>query len=144
MTTHSKDKAYNCVQWQKTFGCNSKWRKDTHLLSWCAWCLSFLQRSCFFFPWTNTGRTHFGPIPHRDLHLPLLSLLISSTILIIITRTKPAYSWQGLAGSWGEDTDQKGVPFGKFSTSHIAPPALSSGLNQPRTINESWKPDLEP
>ena len=35
--------------------------------------------------------------------------LIKVIIAIIITRPKPAYGQQGLAGSWGQDTDQAGV-----------------------------------
>ena len=49
------------------------------------------------------------------------------TIFIIITRPKPAYDRQGLAGSWGQDTDEVGT-FLVFLTSHFAPAALSSDL----------------
>ena len=48
-------------------------------------------------------------------------------IIIIITRPKPAYSRQGLAGSWGQDTDEVST-FLVFLTSHFAPVALSSDL----------------
>ena len=48
-------------------------------------------------------------------------------IIIIITRPKPAYGWQGLAGSWGQDTDEVST-FLVFLTSHFAPAALSSDL----------------
>ena len=47
------------------------------------------------------------------------------TIFIIITRPKPAYGRQGLAGSWGQDTDEVST-FLVFLTSHFAPVALSS------------------
>ena len=40
-------------------------------------------------------------------------------IIIIITRPKPAYGRQGLAGSWGQDTD-KVSNFWVFLTSHFA------------------------
>ena len=46
---------------------------------------------------------------------------------IIITRPKPAYGRQGLAGSWGQDTDEVST-FLVFLTSHFAPAALSSDL----------------
>ena len=48
-------------------------------------------------------------------------------IIIIITRPKPAFGRQGLAGSWGQDTDEVST-FLVFLTSHFAPAALSSDL----------------
>jgi len=51
----------------------------------------------------------------------------NSAINIIITRPKPAYGRQGLAGSWGQDTDEVST-FLVFLTSHFAPAALSSDL----------------
>ena len=36
---------------------------------------------------------------------------------IINTRPKPAYGWQGLAGSWGQDTDQAGTFWGVLRVS---------------------------
>ena len=38
-------------------------------------------------------------------------------IIIIITRPKPAYGRQGLAGSWGQDTDQAGTFWGVLNVS---------------------------
>ena len=38
-------------------------------------------------------------------------------INIIITRPKPAYGQQGLAGSWGQDTDQAGTFWGVLNVS---------------------------
>ena len=35
-----------------------------------------------------------------------LDIMIIMIIIIIITRPKPAYGRQGLAGSWGQDTDE--------------------------------------
>merc|ERR1711874_909669 len=52
---------------------------------------------------------------------------ITLTIIIIITRPKPAYGRQGLAGLWGQDTDEVST-FLVFLTSHFAPAALSSDL----------------
>ena len=60
-------------------------------------------------------------------------------IIIIITRPKPAYGRQGLAGSWGQDTDEVST-FLVFLTSHFVPAALSSDLNQPGTINDNKNP----
>ena len=37
------------------------------------------------------------------------STIVTSTTIIIITRPKPAYGLQGLAGSWGQVTDQADV-----------------------------------
>ena len=65
-------------------------------------------------------------MPARDDKVFLL-------ILIIITRPKPAYGRQGLAGSWGQNTDEVST-FLVFLTSHFAPAALSLDLNQPGTI----------
>ena len=63
---------------------------------------------------------------------------IISTI-IIITRPKPAYGRQGLAGSWGQDTDEVST-FLVFLTSHFVLAPLSSDLNQPGTINDDKNP----
>ena len=52
---------------------------------------------------------------------------IISAIIIINTRPKPAYGRQGLAGSWGQDTDEVSI-FLVFLTSHFAPAALSSDI----------------
>ena len=52
---------------------------------------------------------------------------VTTIIIIIITRPKPAYGRQGLVGSWGQDTDEVST-FLVFLTSHFAPAALSSDL----------------
>ena len=59
--------------------------------------------------------------------------MILMDMMIMNTRPKPAYGRQGLAGSWGQDTDEVST-FLVFFTSHFAPAALSSDLNQPETI----------
>ena len=64
---------------------------------------------------------------------------ITTIIIFIITRPKPAYGRQGLAGSWGQDTDKVST-FWVFLTSHFAPAALSSELNQPGTIHDDTNP----
>ena len=60
--------------------------------------------------------------------ITIIVIVITITIIIIviiITRPKPAYGRQGLAGSWGQDTDEVST-FWVFLTSHFAPLALSS------------------
>ena len=71
-----------------------------------------------------------------DLKLILILLL---NLIIIITRPKPAYGRQGLAGAWGQDTDEVST-FLVFLTSHYAPAPLSSDLSQPGTINDDKNP----
>ena len=48
-----------------------------------------------------------------------VNLNININMFIMITRPKPAYGRQGLAGSWGQDTD-KVSNFWVFLTSHFA------------------------
>ena len=59
-------------------------------------------------------------IPSWNLHATTILLIIitSTLLLLIITRPKPAYGRQGLARSWGQDTNQARI-FGVFSTSHF-------------------------
>ena len=47
------------------------------------------------------------------------TIIIAPTI-IIITRPKPAYSRQGLAGSWGQDTIQARIFWGVLNVSLCA------------------------
>ena len=54
-------------------------------------------------------------------------IMIVSIMIIMITRPKPAYGRQGLAGLWGQDTYEVST-FLVFLTSHFAPAALSSDL----------------
>ena len=56
----------------------------------------------------------------------LLSILVITVIIIIIvTRPMPAYGRQGLAVSWGQNTDEVST-FLVFLASHYEPPELSS------------------
>ena len=79
----------------------------------------------------------------------LINIIIVIIVIIIITRPKPAYGRQGLAGSLGQDTDEVST-FLVFLTSHFAPAALSSDLNQPGTVDDDKNPlgimktDLDP
>ena len=55
---------------------------------------------------------------HRHLNwIIIVILVIIVIIVIIITRPKPAYGRQGLAGSWGQDTDQAGTFRGVLNVS---------------------------
>ena len=66
-------------------------------------------------------------------------------VIIIITRPKPAYGRQGLAGSWGQNTDKVST-FLVFLTSHFAPgtimtmkihlETLKNHGNQPKTMKK--------
>ena len=57
--------------------------------------------------------------------ITIIIIIDNAVIIIIITRPRPAYDRQGLAGSWGQDTDEVST-FLVFLTSHFAPAALSS------------------
>ena len=81
-----------------------------------------------------TGEIRLGHGERMSLHLDLVKFQSESrsenplpSPIIIITRPKPAYGRQGLAGSWGQDTDEMST-FLVFLTSHFAPAALSSDL----------------
>ena len=96
---------------------------------------------------------------HRHCHNVKTMLIINianidNIIIIIITRPKPSYGWQGLAGSWGKYTVRR-VHYKVFSTSHLAPTLLSLDWillfkcgyknslvitkNQPRTVKKNIK-----
>ena len=47
----------------------------------------------------------------------MINIVIITVITIIITMPKPAYGRQGLAGSWGQDTDQAGTFWGVLNVS---------------------------
>ena len=68
-----------------------------------------------------------GPLPwvNTVIFIIIATVTIIIIIIIIITRPKPAYGRQGLAGLWGQDTDEVST-FLVFLTSHFAPAALSS------------------
>ena len=70
-----------------------------------------------------------------DHHL-LISITISS---IIVTRPKPAYSQQGLAGLWGQDTDQAGTFWGVLNISLCA---FSPQLGWRLTWNHKKRPRI--
>ena len=88
------------------------------------------------------------PLVHPNVHHNSIRPLVP-IIIIIINRPKPAYDRQGLTGLWGQDTDEVST-FLVFLTSHFAPVALSSDLNQPWTIDDNKNPleimktDLDP
>ena len=49
------------------------------------------------------------------------SLTVTFFIIIIITRPKPAYGRQGLAGLWGQDTDEVSTLWGVFNINRPVP-----------------------
>ena len=69
---------------------------------------------------------------------------------IIITRPKPAYGRQGLAGSWGQDTNQARILWGILNVSLRASGTqlgykLTLSHKKPTWNHEkTWKIDLEP
>ena len=68
----------------------------------------------------------------HHLHQPSIIVTITNTITIImVTRPKPAYGRQGLAGSWGQDTDEVSTSGAQFR------------FNQPGTINDNPPGNLE-
>ena len=67
------------------------------------------------------------PIWEAGAGLVKMHIILIIILIIITTRPKPAYGRQGLAGSWGQDTDKVST-FLVFLTSHFAPAALSSDL----------------
>ena len=101
----------------------------------------FLQ--LFYHQVKATSQIYRGPHsirPGDTEHTIIINIIITFVIMLIIiiiiiaTRPKPPSGRQGLAGSWGKDTVRQ-VHYKMFSTSHFAPTALSSDLNQP----EKWK-----
>ena len=58
-------------------------------------------------------------------------------LIIMVTRPKPAYGWQGLAGLWGKNTDQAGTFWGVLNVS-----LCTSGAQLGYKL--TWKTNLEP
>merc|ERR1711963_1305319 len=64
----------------------------------------------------------------------IITIIITIIIIIIITtRPKPAYGRQGLAGSWGQDTDQAGTFLGVLNHEN-QPETLKNYKNRPGTM----------
>ena len=49
--------------------------------------------------------------------ITIIIIIDNAVIIIIITRPKPAYGRQGLAESWGQNTDQVGTLLGVLNVS---------------------------
>ena len=66
--------------------------------------------------WRLPRRRHQG---NRGPHLAdqTTFVVMNISIIIILTRPKPAYGRQGLAGFWGQDTDQAGSFWGVLNVS---------------------------
>ena len=54
---------------------------------------------------------------HGDQVYITITITINAIAIIIITRPKPAYGRQGLAGSWGQDTNQARIFWGILNVS---------------------------
>ena len=61
-------------------------------------------------------------LSEEEVVIIILTLIIANIIIniIIITRPMPAYGWQGLARSLGQDTDQAGTFWGVINVSLCA------------------------
>ena len=102
----SNDKNLDFAKWKYFLsnGGNKFWL----LVPWCRFSvhifISWLLRLCSWQP---------HPITMFKVCLLIIILIIiiitSAITIIIITRPKPAYGLQGLAGSWGQDIDQAGT-----------------------------------
>ena len=118
----------------------SKANTPKHVCTWTKLILQHVDQFCCkwqSWPWSPTmdarpALVHQVVIIYTIIAGIIIYLVIVG-LIIIITRPKPAYGRQGLAGSWGQDTD-KVRTFLVFLTSHFAPAALSSDLNQPWSI----------
>ena len=66
--------------------------------------ISAEKNSTIIFPLPMELVGAFTDSDHGELVIIITT--ISITCIIITTRPKPAYGRQGLAGSWGQDTDQ--------------------------------------
>ena len=128
-----------------------------HHFSWLIFCLSgiifssynykHISKRFFSFPlasfcpaWRERPRSLRRDFQELVKTLPLI------IIIIIITRPKPAYGRHGLAGSWGQDTDEVNT-FLVFLTSHFSlhgfsrfPGGFSLSLMVPVWLNPSWAP----
>ena len=93
------------------------WSTEEEVSIWGRFCLN--QFSCFLLSCCTELPPSSADLSHQAFHIFIV------IIIIIITRPKPAYGRQGLAGSWGQDTDEVST-FLVFLMSHFAPAALSS------------------
>ena len=103
----------------------------------------FLFNRSFIFAAGGVGQVSHRQMAEEGVQVSaVINVIIINVIFsIIITRPKPAYGRHGLAGSWGQDTDEVST-FVVFLTSHFAPAALSSDLTNlgPLTMESDQKP----
>ena len=62
--------------------------------------MSTIEREGVLMPWAILILT---------IIIVIVCMIIFIVLIIMVTRPKPAYGRQGLAGSWGQDTDQAGT-----------------------------------
>ena len=89
---------------------------------WCGPCSALYEAATKRGKCQCTGRMHHNII------------IINANIIIINTRPKPAYGRQGLAGSWGQGTDQASTFWGVLNVS-LRACGLSSDLHQHGIMN---------
>ena len=142
---------FKTAKQEKALSTCGRWRwfiwimKYVKVLLCCCSVLLWLLRE----PWYHGGKLNWIVFiviitffREQNLVTPSKKLSFSSLIIsfiIIITRPKAAYGRQGLAGSWGQDTDEVSTIL-VLLTSHFAPAALRSDLNQPVTKNDNKNP----
>ena len=93
--------------------------------------ISVYQRTCadswFFWLLQRAPRMLWNACKSENMMSGIILTLLFTIIFIIITRPNPAYGRQGLAGMWGQDTDEVST-FLVFLTSHFPLATLSSDL----------------
>ena len=103
----------------------------------CAMCMCLSLRRWPHRPgeWLPTLDISLLP-PAGAVELLLATCLANAVININITRPKPAYGWQGLAGLWGQNTDQAGTFWDALNVSLCASRAQLE-------YELTWKTNLE-
>ena len=123
--THHKTKAHQS-RGERTLPCAIFVREALEEVENGNWCSGFNWAT-----WPPCGDQLWASPSHHIVILVLIAIIINMFVINIITinvtRPKPAYGRQGLAGSWGQDTDKVST-FMVFLTSHFAPAVLSSDL----------------
>ena len=111
------------MKFQPKISTKKMWNNWTwNAVRWGGWVTTVVAVPSFL--WRRTRHQHFPSFPNF--------IIITTIIIIIATRPKPAFGRQGLAGSWGQDTD-KVSNFWVFLTSHFAQLGIKP------TWDHSWR-----
>ena len=88
--------------------------------------------------WESSSRSPAPPFCFCAIII-IVIIIVILIVITIITRSKPAYGRQGLAGLWGQDTDQAGTFWGVLNVSLHA-----SGAQLGRIGSDgfSWHTDI--